>query len=328
MNPASAMPQFVTPTSGGALWLTGSEGFALFFDGQRAERRDYPARPGAQPHDYEYASDIPVARVVLLDNDTLLFTRPGDVLRWERGRWERLEVRLPGEGGPAQLDAALVMPDRTLVLQVHSHTLLFTDRDGLGAGRFRAERTPSYLTWLGVFDGLLYGLGFDESGQGRAAWRRESSGRWTVLARLPPEERVGSYRALLRTVPFGFAAVTTRGFVPLSTQQGEPELRPATSLSLRNFSRASAAPVAIEHLYGGLNVGPRSAALFTGGNGNHAVLIDPEHNWAHPCGQGTSLLVGAVLLPQGGLRLVTNQGAVVDSTAEGCAVRAPPIVNR
>jgi len=203
----------------GRAWVTGNNGYAAFFDGVALSRRDYPQKQGSSA--YETAS-IAAARVVLRDGVPFLFTRPGEVFSWS-GSWQKLPVRLAAADGPdVQVDEVLLLPDGRWAVYLHARTLLLASHEDLLASRFAVERTPSYLSWVGLIGGKIHGAGWDASGNRRAALRLDGPGVWKTWP-LPADQVHG----LIRTPGAELAAVVSDGLLVFE-REGEavaPTLR-------------------------------------------------------------------------------------------------------
>jgi hypothetical protein len=165
-------------------WVTGNYGFAAEGRAGKLTRADYEEPDGAPDWAWDTMMS-PGGFVVELEGLVYLFTHGGQVLRRDGARWTQLDVDLVPDQDSEQINDAFVGPDGRLVLHVHSQLIFLGDRAGLERGVLVREPTPSFYTWIGHVDGVLHGLGWDETGNVRALHRRTGPRRWEVITRLP-----------------------------------------------------------------------------------------------------------------------------------------------
>ncbi|MFO0760159.1 MAG: hypothetical protein U0359_27005 [Byssovorax sp.] len=222
---------------GAGFWVAGTEGFAAYSAGDGTLlRRDYPRAPGAPDYAYEPAM-LPAAHLLLAGGKggmLFLFTRAGDVLRWQAGSFVKVNVKLEtGEPWPPQIDAALESPTGQIAIQIHSDTLLWTTTADLLRGLIlRREKTRGYMTWLGFVDGTLYGIGWDGTGNRRAVHRYDGPSQWTMVGLLPATEGLNGPGAIVRA-PGGRLAVVASTGLYLEGKDGFSDLSPVESLVLK-----------------------------------------------------------------------------------------------
>ncbi|MBI4956620.1 MAG: hypothetical protein HY908_31675 [Myxococcales bacterium] len=218
-------PENVTPERDGRFWVVGTEGYARYWDGGRYHVRDYPTE-GEPDWAYSPSFGSPAAQVVSVGGEPFLFTRVGEVLRWDGRGWQRRAVRLPGTSydGSTQVDAVRELASGELALQIHSDTLYVGTLAGFEHDAFAKEKTPTYFTWLGRLGGELWGIGWDTGGEVRALERRTAPGSWELVLRLGRDKDLGEPLCALRGGDGRPFVVTERAIVrsPPSTGEAPP----------------------------------------------------------------------------------------------------------
>ncbi len=214
-RPAARYVERVTDDGQGAFWLAGSEGYLARVDGNSRGQFDYPRLRGSPDGATYEHSVIPAARVVIRQGTPYLFTRPGEVYVWAQGAWSRLSIDFP-TGGLRQLDEVLLTDQGEWIFFFHSPILLRASHEDFLAGRFTTETLPTYVTWLGLLDHTLYGLGWEGSTSKRAIYKREAASRWATI----PTDLDIVY-GLIRTPQAEIAAVTDDGLL-IVEQEGQP----------------------------------------------------------------------------------------------------------
>ncbi len=198
----------------GRFWAVGSEGFAAYFDGVRFLRADYPRDSGAPDWAYEYSySGYPSAHVLHHRGRVLIFTKVGDVYLWAGQEWKRIDVQFDPHERYRQLDRVLITPDGQLLVQLHPDALYWTSLSDLlshfAQSAPRLEIAPTFFSYLGCFDGRLFGRGWDVAGTVPAIRRHEGPGNWSDLAHVDAPDH-NSFKGLLQ-LPDGTLAVVSTG---------------------------------------------------------------------------------------------------------------------
>jgi hypothetical protein len=321
---ASAPParelQSVTPTGGGRYWATGSGGLAVHFDGDRLESRDYPMDPDKPDWAYEPGYGFPATHIRVVGGETLLFSRGGDVLSWRGGGWFAHDVRFPAEhpGDPPQIDRVLVLAGDRLVVQLHAKTLLRTNLEGLFAGRYELERTPTFFTDMTVIDDRIWAIGWDESGMVRALWASLERGGFSLIGRLGVEDPQNTLHGTLLLDDGSPVVVAAGGVLAPGSSPSIEALHssldvhgPPVSRILRGHpARHLAAAFASER--------GRALILLAGSERPHdAVALDAGRAVGYRCSPGLGSPIGA-FEHAGGWRLVDASGAPRDFPGTTC----------
>lgn len=318
--------QVVTSAGEGKFWVCGSEGFAAFFDGQTYHRRDYPRRSDAPDWAYEIGTSYPATQILIAGGQAYLFSKVGDVLRWETKGWARIATLQAANREFSQLDQVMHNPSGGLLIQFHSDDLVWTRFEDLAKALPKPEKTPTFFTWLGFMDGALTGLGWDDSGNVRAIRRRQGPGKWPILARFE-DTKLRHFQGLVRLPDGELAGVALGGLqrTPANkTVDARQEETPTGQLPHFGPDPRVAKAVS-EHLgfvAGHAQVEGRGAFLFGAGytleltTGTHAV-------WS--CPGADRIPVGAVPIPAG-IRLVTRKAGVWDLVDGKCSQVSPPLL--
>lgn len=309
-------PQRVFDAGGGQYWLVGSGGLAQRFDGQRYHDHPYPMDGDAPKWAYEPSAPIGSAHVVPFDGGALLFTKVGEVLRWSpaSGRWSKLPVVLDRASPYRQLNTVVRGPDDQVVIQLHSDLIITTTARDLLAGRFAHEPTPGFLTWLGFIHGRLYGLGWDETGNTRAVYRRDAPQRWAMVARLASDQSgpVSNNLVGVAALPDGALGVFHLG--------GMYRVQPDPQAPVSTFERDAHVDALVRRPLGYIKrIEPiaRRGAWALGGSGVIELAATPQP-WS--CPQGAGPWLGAVAIP-GGVRLVDGEGSAWDLIDGQCTLQ-------
>lgn len=200
-----------TDAGSGRAWITGSGGLAVFYDGQR-HPRNYPLEKSNSRYE---VGTYPAAQVLERAGETYLFTRTGEVYRWDGGRWGRLAIRWKGMEDPyLQVDEVQLLSDGRWLIHLHPDVLLLATHEGFLASKFEELRLPGYCSWVGEVGGQLYGAGWDAGGNQRAVHRREGE-RWRSWT-LPAKDVHG----VVRTPRSEVAAVVPEGLL-IFEREGE-----------------------------------------------------------------------------------------------------------
>lgn len=321
-DPRSARVETVTDLGAGRYWAAGTEGLAVYHDGAPSPRPYEPA-DGAFDGAYGANAGVPVARVVRVAGEPLLFLRHAEVRAWRGERWASLPVKFPGEAGRerGQIDHVLEGPAGEIVVHLHDRTLLWTTPGGLLRSEFTPERAPTYFTWLGYVRGELAGLGWDDSGNVRALWLRGTAGGWRLVCRLAAPRDGGS--------PLAVIAVPGRGLgVAYATGLYEPA-EAGRADAFRPLVHLAAGPADREGAWKGVSlVGTSTPAgrgpllLFAGARSGALELGAGEHTlWAADTSAATP--IGVVTDAGGGLSAITAEGARLSLTRAGTFAERP-----
>ena len=219
-----AAPRYVervTSDEQGVVWLTGSDGYAARVGGGTRGQIDYPILGKSPDVAYGHAP-VAASRVVVRRGVPFLFTRPGEVYTWGPGGWARLPMHFTSSSVPeVQVDEVLLTPQDEWIVHLHTTTLLRASHENLLASRFATEQIPTYVTWLGLLGGSLYGLGWEGSTERRTVYKLVG-GRWQIF----PTGLV-KVHGMIRTPQDEIAVVTDDSLVVIEQegQQTTPRTR-------------------------------------------------------------------------------------------------------
>jgi len=228
--------QRISSDGQGRFWAVGSEGFAAYFDGARFRRADYPKDSGAPDWAYEYSySGYPSAHVLHHQGKVLIFTKVGDVYIWAGQEWERIDVQFDPQERYRQINRVLTTPDGQLLVQLHPGALYWTSLSDLlshfAQGGTRLESTPTFFSYLGYFDGRLFGRGWDAAGTIPAIRRYEGPGNWPDLAHVDASDH-NSFNGLLQLHDGTLAVVSLGHLYRTGLNPLTAAIRPGTKLPL------------------------------------------------------------------------------------------------
>jgi hypothetical protein len=308
---SSPQAQFLTAEDNGAFWLAGSEHFAMHFDGKKFEKRDYPTHNDAPDWAYESSTDIPTSSVINIRGTSYLFLRVGYVYRWQ-SRWELVPIKYPNERDHL-VNGVWQDSKQNIVIQIHATSLLWTTPEKLLRSEFREETTPTFFTWLQMFDDVLYGIGWDSTGNTRAAYRRESDGKWTMLANFPKEKRMNNPVSLFVWKKHGIGFVFSDGVI---WYRDGKVVEPKQSIAELFGSHAKTlAPVGSTYLKGSLNLPHHGPLLKINGNKLGVLELGDSIRlwWEVSHEHGYQDILGALEI-NNGIRVVTAKPSAFDLT--------------
>jgi len=307
----------------GRFWAVGSEGFAAYFDGARFRRADYPKDPGAPDWAYEYSySGYPSAHVLHHQGRVLIFTKVGDVYLWGGQEWKRIDVQFDPQERYKQLDRVLATPDGQLLVQLHPRALYWTTLSDLlshfAQGGTRQEITPTFLPYLGYFDGRLFARGWDAAGAIPAIRRHEGPGNWPDLAHVDASDH-NSFKGLLQLHDGTLAVVSLghlyrTGLDPSTAAVGPGTRLPLTEEFASDESVDDLVADSIGCIHGSQNIAGHGPWLF---GCEYIVELGTETHTLWQCPTNGERVVGALPIP-GGVQLVTARAEVWNLTDGQC----------
>jgi hypothetical protein len=323
----AAAPQLEAATfeSPSRVWITGSSGRTLYLADGVVSTRDYPMHPDIDPFMYESMSEIPTARVRIIDGVPVLFLRTGEIFRWQAG-WRPFShlIRSDYEDERPQFDQVLVSPGQ-LVIQVHSEILL-TGRnlDDFARGGFTRRQAPTFFTHLELLGSRMYGIGWDSSGYVRAVYEVAST-RFQPLLTLGRDgmnEIVGIF-ALADESP---VAVLRAGIVPVFPNTSLDAFEGFVQTLPRNPT-STPRPDPKRPVLGHVFAGKRGRALLVfdppskQSQVHEVVELREDRVLAYHCGGDLGFqVIGALALepPAKGFRVVTRTPTVIDIPGPTC----------